>query len=62
MTDRSARATAPSPSGCSAFSSASGSTPGMWTTLYLAVLLALSALTILNRARSIVAEAKATTP
>ena len=35
-----------------------GLTPGMWTTLYLAVLLALSALTILNRARSIVAEAR----
>ena len=33
-----------------------GLTPGMWTTLYLAVLLALSALTILNRARSIVAD------
>ena len=36
-----------------------GLTPGMWTTLYLAVLLALSALTIFNRARSIVAEARA---
>jgi CDP-diacylglycerol--glycerol-3-phosphate 3-phosphatidyltransferase len=35
-----------------------GLTPGMWTTIYLAVLLALSALTILNRARSIVAGAR----
>ena len=35
-----------------------GLTPGMWTTIYLAVLLALSALTILNRARGIVAEAR----
>jgi CDP-diacylglycerol--glycerol-3-phosphate 3-phosphatidyltransferase len=39
-----------------------GLTPGMWTTVILAVLLALSALTILNRARSIVTEAKARTP
>ena len=30
----------------------------MWTTLYLAVLLALSVLTILNRARSVVNEAR----
>ena len=39
-----------------------GLTPGMWTSAVLAVLLALSALTILNRARSIVNEAKARTP
>jgi CDP-diacylglycerol--glycerol-3-phosphate 3-phosphatidyltransferase len=39
-----------------------GLTPGMWTTLYLAVLLALSVLTIVNRARGIVAEAKARAP
>jgi len=32
--------------------------PGLWSTLYLAALLLLSALTVLNRARSIVAEAK----
>ena len=36
-----------------------GFTPGMWTSVILAVLLALSALTILNRARSIVAGARA---
>jgi hypothetical protein len=30
----------------------------LWTTLYLAALLLLSALTIINRARRIVAEAK----
>jgi CDP-diacylglycerol--glycerol-3-phosphate 3-phosphatidyltransferase len=36
-----------------------GLTPGMWSTIYLSVLLALSALTIVNRARGIVAEAKA---
>ena len=35
-----------------------GLAPGLWTTLYLAVLLVLSALTVLNRARSIVAEAR----
>ena len=35
-----------------------GVAPGPWTTLYLAVLLALGALTIVNRARSIVASAK----
>jgi CDP-diacylglycerol--glycerol-3-phosphate 3-phosphatidyltransferase len=35
-----------------------GLTPGLWTTLYLAALLVLSALTVLNRARAIVAEAK----
>ena len=35
--------------------------PGRWTTVLLAVLLALSALTIVNRARGIVAEAKART-
>lgn len=39
-----------------------GLAPGMWTTVYLAVLLALSVLTILNRARGIVNEAKARTP
>ena len=39
-----------------------GLTPGMWSTIYLSVLLALSALTIVNRARGIVAEAKARTP
>lgn len=36
-----------------------GIAPGLWTTVYLAVLLALAGLTIVNRARSIVAEAKA---
>jgi CDP-diacylglycerol--glycerol-3-phosphate 3-phosphatidyltransferase len=35
-----------------------GIAPGVWTTVVLAVLLALSALTILNRARSIVAGAR----
>jgi len=35
-----------------------GIAPGVWTTIVLAVLLALSALTILNRARSIVAGAR----
>jgi CDP-diacylglycerol--glycerol-3-phosphate 3-phosphatidyltransferase len=38
-----------------------GIAPGRWTTVILAVLLALSALTIVNRARGIVAEAKART-
>jgi CDP-diacylglycerol--glycerol-3-phosphate 3-phosphatidyltransferase len=36
-----------------------GLTPGTWTTIYLAVLLALAALTVLNRARKIVALAGA---
>jgi CDP-diacylglycerol--glycerol-3-phosphate 3-phosphatidyltransferase len=35
-----------------------GLTPGLWTTLSLAALLVLSALTVLNRARTIVAHAK----
>jgi CDP-diacylglycerol---glycerol-3-phosphate 3-phosphatidyltransferase len=35
-----------------------GLAPGLWSTLYLAALLVLSALTVLNRARRIVAEAK----
>lgn len=35
-----------------------GLTPGLWSTLYLAALLLLSALTVLNRGRRIVAEAK----
>ena len=35
-----------------------GIAPGVWTTVILAVLLAISALTILNRARSIVAGAR----
>src|SRR5689334_5882569 len=35
-----------------------GIAPGLWSTLYLAALLLLSALTVLNRARGIVAEAK----
>ncbi len=35
-----------------------GIAPGLWSTLYLAALLLLSALTVLNRARSILAEAK----
>ncbi|HET9573848.1 MAG TPA: CDP-alcohol phosphatidyltransferase family protein [Methyloceanibacter sp.] len=35
-----------------------GIAPGLWSTLYLAALLLLSALTVLNRARSVVAEAK----
>jgi CDP-diacylglycerol--glycerol-3-phosphate 3-phosphatidyltransferase len=34
-----------------------GLVPGLWSTLYLAALLLLSALTVLNRARRIVAEA-----
>lgn len=36
-----------------------GFAPGLWTSLYLAILLALSVLTVINRARRIVAEAKA---
>ncbi|MGH6735205.1 MAG: CDP-alcohol phosphatidyltransferase family protein [Methyloceanibacter sp.] len=36
-----------------------GLSPGLWTSVYLAVLLALSAITVINRARRIVAEAKA---
>jgi len=39
-----------------------GLTPGSWTTLYLALLLVLSALTILNRARTIVAGAAVKQP
>jgi CDP-diacylglycerol--glycerol-3-phosphate 3-phosphatidyltransferase len=39
-----------------------GLAPGLWSTLYLAALLLLSALTVLNRARSIVAQAKAKAP
>ncbi len=35
-----------------------GLAPGIWNTLYLAALLVLSALTVLNRARRIVTEAK----
>jgi CDP-diacylglycerol--glycerol-3-phosphate 3-phosphatidyltransferase len=35
-----------------------GLAPGLWSTLYLAALLLLSALTILNRARIIVAQAR----
>jgi CDP-diacylglycerol--glycerol-3-phosphate 3-phosphatidyltransferase len=35
-----------------------GLTPGLWSTLYLSALLVLSALTVLNRARAIVAYAK----
>ena len=35
-----------------------GLEPGLWSTLYLAALLVLSALTVLNRARSTVAEVK----
>ncbi|MEZ5873475.1 MAG: CDP-alcohol phosphatidyltransferase family protein [Hyphomicrobiales bacterium] len=35
-----------------------GIAPGLWTSVYLAVLLALSAITVLNRARRIVAEAR----
>jgi CDP-diacylglycerol--glycerol-3-phosphate 3-phosphatidyltransferase len=34
-----------------------GIAPGVWTSVYLAALLALSAITVLNRARRIVAEA-----
>jgi len=34
-----------------------GFAPGLWTSIYLAVLLALSARTVVNRARRIVAEA-----
>jgi CDP-diacylglycerol--glycerol-3-phosphate 3-phosphatidyltransferase len=39
-----------------------GLMPGLWSTLYLAALLLLSALTVLNRARVIVAQAKAKAP
>jgi CDP-diacylglycerol--glycerol-3-phosphate 3-phosphatidyltransferase len=35
-----------------------GLAPGLWSTLYLAALLVLSALTVLNRARRIVADAR----
>jgi CDP-diacylglycerol--glycerol-3-phosphate 3-phosphatidyltransferase len=35
-----------------------GLVPGLWTTLYLVALLVLSALTVVNRARRIVADAK----
>ena len=35
-----------------------GFAPGLWSTLYLAALLVLSALTVLNRARRIVADAR----
>ena len=35
-----------------------GLTPGLWSTLYLAALLLLTALTVLNRARAVVADAK----
>ena len=45
--------------GALAFLIGIGIVPGVWTTIVLAVLLALSALTILNRARGIVAVAKA---
>src|SRR5262249_28729499 len=38
-----------------------GRAPGLWSTLYLSALLLLSALTILNRARAAVAEAKSKT-
>lgn len=34
-----------------------GLTPGLWTSIYLAILLALSAFTVINRARRIIAEA-----
>jgi CDP-diacylglycerol--glycerol-3-phosphate 3-phosphatidyltransferase len=34
-----------------------GFTPGLWTSIYLAILLALSAYTVINRARGSVAEA-----
>lgn len=44
--------------GALAFLSGIGVAPGLWTTVVLAVLLALSALTILNRARGIVAGAR----
>jgi CDP-diacylglycerol--glycerol-3-phosphate 3-phosphatidyltransferase len=39
-----------------------GLTPGSWTTLYLAVLLLLGGLTIVNRVRRVVAEAKVEQP
>jgi CDP-diacylglycerol--glycerol-3-phosphate 3-phosphatidyltransferase len=35
-----------------------GFAPGRWTSVYLAILLALSAITVINRARRIVAEAR----
>jgi CDP-diacylglycerol--glycerol-3-phosphate 3-phosphatidyltransferase len=39
-----------------------GLAPGLWSTLYVAALLLLSALTMLNRARTIVAQVSAKTP
>jgi CDP-diacylglycerol--glycerol-3-phosphate 3-phosphatidyltransferase len=39
-----------------------GLAPGLWSTLYLSALLLLSALTVLNRARRVVAEAKGSAP
>lgn len=39
-----------------------GFAPGLWSTLYLAALLLLSGLTVLNRARAIVAQAKVKAP
>jgi CDP-diacylglycerol--glycerol-3-phosphate 3-phosphatidyltransferase len=39
-----------------------GLAPGLWSRLYLAALLLLSALTVLNRARAIVAQTKAKAP
>jgi CDP-diacylglycerol--glycerol-3-phosphate 3-phosphatidyltransferase len=39
-----------------------GLAPGLWSTLYLAALLMLSALTVLNRARNIVADATGKRP
>jgi CDP-diacylglycerol--glycerol-3-phosphate 3-phosphatidyltransferase len=35
-----------------------GLTPGLWSSIYLGILLALAALTVLNRARRIVGDAK----
>jgi CDP-diacylglycerol--glycerol-3-phosphate 3-phosphatidyltransferase len=39
-----------------------GIAPGAWSTVYLVILLGLAAFTIVNRARGIVAGAKASTP
>jgi CDP-diacylglycerol--glycerol-3-phosphate 3-phosphatidyltransferase len=36
-----------------------GLAPGLWTSIYLGLLLALSACTVINRARRVVAEARA---
>ena len=59
MTARSARSDRAFAFGLLAFLIGLGLAPGLWTTIYLAVLLVLAALTVLNRARKIVALAGA---